>query len=255
MWGNIVKTTNGGSNWFVQSVLPKNILTSITFLDENTGYVTGGDLTWQGQSVPSSYIVKTTNGGINWISQVDITNSYILYSIYFVNQFTGYACGSPDFTANSGCWLNKMYKTTNSGNEWIELITPIIESLTSIYFIDAYTGFAVGCNGKILKTITGGVTGITNLPNEIPSEYNLSQNYPNPFNPMTKINFSIPTTQYTILRIYDALGREVQTLVNQKLARGSYEVEFDGSDFVSGIYFYKLETENFGEVKRMILLK
>jgi len=259
MWGNIVKTTNGGSNWFVQSVLPKHILTSITFLDENTGYVTGGDLSWEGQIVPSSYIGKTTNGGINWISQIDITNRHILYSIHFVNQFTGYACGSPDFTTISGCWHNSLYKTTNSGNEWIELTTPVIQSLTSIYFIDAYTGFAVGCDGKILKTITGGV-GITNLSNEIPSGYNLFQNYPNPFNPVTKIKFDIQSMvngelSIVNLKVYNALGKEVQTLVDQKLSPGSYEVDFDGSNFSSGIYFYSLQTEDFSQSRKMFLLK
>ena len=91
-------------------------------------------------------------------------------------------------------------------------------------------------------------------------DFNLHQNYPNPFNPVTKIKFDIPSdlkrqTSNVKLIIYDALGREVQTLVDQKLSAGSYESEFTGSDFSSGIYFYKIETENFVESKRMILLK
>jgi len=89
----------------------------------------------------------------------------------------------------------------------------------------------------------------------IPLLYRLEQNYPNPFNPSTKIVYSIPKTQYTILKVFDILGKEVKTLVNETKPAGIYEVEFDGSNLSSGIYFYKLETEGFIETKRMILIK
>lgn len=91
-------------------------------------------------------------------------------------------------------------------------------------------------------------------------DYKLFQNYPNPFNPVTKIKFDIPSnvigqTSDVKLTVFDALGKEVATIVNEKLSAGSYEVEFDGSNFSSGIYFYKLEAGNFKETIRMILLK
>jgi len=87
--------------------------------------------------------------------------------------------------------------------------------------------------------------------------YSLSQNFPNPFNPVTKINFElrIKNYEYVSSKVFDALGKEVATLVNEKKSSGRYEVEFDGSNFSSGIYFYKLQTEGFIETKRMILLK
>ncbi|MEO6695370.1 MAG: T9SS type A sorting domain-containing protein [Ignavibacteria bacterium] len=99
-------------------------------------------------------------------------------------------------------------------------------------------------------------------------KYFLNQNYPNPFNPTTKINYSIPNTQYTILKVYDVLGNEIATLVNEKQNAGSYSVVFDGSNYPSGIYYYHLvvhsdklvvdsfgEAGNFSEVKKMILIK
>jgi len=105
-------------------------------------------------------------------------------------------------------------------------------------------------------------------------DFDLHQNYPNPFNPVTKIKFDITLdarrlpdgkageTQDVKLVVYDAVGREVQTLVNQKLSSGSYDIEFSGNNFPSGLYYYriaihsdKLETDNFSEVKKMILLK
>jgi hypothetical protein len=89
----------------------------------------------------------------------------------------------------------------------------------------------------------------------IPQEYTLSQNYPNPFNPTTKINFSIPKQGLVTLKIYDVLGQEVMTLVNETKAIGNYEVEFSGSNLASGAYFYRIESGEFSNIKRMILLK
>jgi hypothetical protein len=83
----------------------------------------------------------------------------------------------------------------------------------------------------------------------------LSQNYPNPFNPSTTIKFQIKDSRFVILKIYDMLGKEIETLVNKNLNAGEYLVTFDGSKFSSGIYFYKLEMDGFAETKKMVLLK
>ena len=83
----------------------------------------------------------------------------------------------------------------------------------------------------------------------------LEQNYPNPFNPVTNLEFGISDLGFVSLKVYDALGKEVRTLVNESRPAGYYEVEFDGSDLPSGLYFYKLEAGDFVETKRMILLK
>lgn len=97
--------------------------------------------------------------------------------------------------------------------------------------------------------------GITRNTNHGPVKFALYQNYPNPFNPKTKINYELPVTGFVKLVLYDLLGRKVKNLVNEKQNAGSYEVEFDGSNFSSGVYFYKLETDNFTAVKKMVLLK
>ncbi len=99
------------------------------------------------------------------------------------------------------------------------------------------------------------LVGINPVSNEIPKEFSLSQNYPNPFNPSTVIHFDIPKQSFTKLAVYDLLGREVATLVNQQLNAGRYEVTFDAGKFASGMYFYKLETEHFTDVKKMVLIK
>lgn len=89
----------------------------------------------------------------------------------------------------------------------------------------------------------------------VPTKYSLSQNYPNPFNPTTTIKFSIPAGSNVKIIIYDALGKEVTTLVNSYFAQGKYKVEWDASSNSSGIYFYRIEAKNFNMVKKMILIK
>ena len=103
--------------------------------------------------------------------------------------------------------------------------------------------------------------GIGNLSNEVPIRFSLEQNYPNPFNPITKIRFSVPLNKGGLrglsvkLTIYDILGREVAVPINQEMKPGHYEVEWDGSNFASGVYFYKLEAGSFVETKKMVLIK
>jgi hypothetical protein len=104
---------------------------------------------------------------------------------------------------------------------------------------------AQGCSGFI--------TGVVN--HETPVRYSLKQNYPNPFNPSTKISFSIPKTGFVSLKIYDMLGKEVQTLLSDVKSSGNYILDFDASDLSSGIYFYKLESEGFSKTMKMLLLK
>jgi hypothetical protein len=99
------------------------------------------------------------------------------------------------------------------------------------------------------------VTGTGNNTNQVPATYSLSQNYPNPFNPVTKINFAIPKQGFVTLKVYDVLGREIRTLVNEVKTAGEYSVDFNASEFSSGVYFYRLESQGFTDIKRMMLVK
>ena len=85
--------------------------------------------------------------------------------------------------------------------------------------------------------------------------YNLSNNYPNPFNPSTKISWQLPVRGQVLLKVYDVLGNEVATLINEEKPAGIYEVIFDASDLASGVYFYRLQTNGFTQTKKMILMK
>jgi M6 family metalloprotease-like protein len=100
----------------------------------------------------------------------------------------------------------------------------------------------------------GASSGIQQI-NSIASEYKLSQNYPNPFNPETKIKFQVKESGFVTLKIFDALGKEVAVLVNENLNPGSYDVNWNAGNYSSGIYFVKMETSKFSDIKKMMLVK
>jgi hypothetical protein len=97
--------------------------------------------------------------------------------------------------------------------------------------------------------------GIQPISNEVPTGFQLMQNYPNPFNPTTKIRFAMPVSGFTTLKLYDATGKEVSTLLSQNVAAGTFEYELKANNLPSGVYFYKLESGNFVDTKKMVLVK
>ena len=113
---------------------------------------------------------------------------------------------------------------------------------------------AIGYASSALDTSNS--TGIKgDLLTELPIEYKLFQNYPNPFNPSTFINYTIPKLSYVTLKVYDILGKEVETLVNEEKPTGTYELTWDATNLPSGIYFYRIESDVFSSTKKMIYLK
>lgn len=100
------------------------------------------------------------------------------------------------------------------------------------------------------------VLGIEEIQGEIiPERFTLSQNYPNPFNPSTTIHFSVPSSEFVTLKVYDVLGNEVATLVNEEKSRGSYKVDFNAANLKRGIYFYNIQVGTHIDIKKMVLIK
>jgi hypothetical protein len=97
--------------------------------------------------------------------------------------------------------------------------------------------------------------GIDPVNAEIPDRFSLFQNYPNPFNPMTKLKFQMPDKGFVKLTVFDVLGKEIETLVNEELHAGIYEYEWNALTLPSGIYLYKLTADKFTETKKMVLIK
>jgi hypothetical protein len=193
----------------------------------------------------NSTVLRTTNWGSNWDNLNIGVSGVTLKSVYFTDAQTGYVSGSNGF----------IWKTTNGGANWTLQVSNVSVTINSLNFTSMNTGYAAGDGGVILKTTNGGVIAINPISTEVPKDFSLYQNYPNPFNPTTNIKFGIPKATNVKLAVYDMLGREVETLVNQSMNPGTYEVRFNSSKLSSGIYFYKLITGDFVSVKKMSLIK
>ena len=196
-------------------------------------------------------IVLISPGG----DSATVLNNYSGLEQYYMNVST-------IFDDQSSIFMNN--------NEFVD-IGPSIKPLTGLNTV--FSGInasgiwklrirdnAPNASGKLYAwgiQINNSTVGIQNTSTEIPGSFSLSQNYPNPFNPSTKIRFDLSSNidGNIKLAVYDITGREIALLLNSKLSPGSYEYTFDGSGFSSGVYFYKLESENFVETKRMVLVK
>ena len=252
--GLLYKTTNSGLNW---SVIPsENGFLDMFFLDSINGWKLKGE------------VKKTIDGGSTWIEQqmpID-TNFYsggegLMTNFSFVNKDTIWGVYE-SYWYGPGNTRGIIWKTTDAGLNWGYQIpdTSIhIFRYDHIDFINKLNGWAYYTQ-KGVHTISGGgdttiYMGVNKISSELPNGFKLYQNHPNPFNPTTKIRFEVPKSSYIKLIIYDILGKEVSTLVNERLNSGSYVTEWDGSNYSSGVYFYSLMTKDYSETKRMILIK
>jgi len=234
-FGTILRTTNGGTNWTSQSSGTTESLYDVSFTDANNGTAVGRNGT----------ILRTTNGGTTWTQQSSGTTQQ-LRSVHFTDNNTGWAVGY------FGCIL----KTIDGGLSWIKLTSGSTRYFESVQFVDNETGWVVGDWGRILKTTNGGVTFAEEEEiDEIPTEYYLSQNYPNPFNPNTKIRYSVSQYSNVVIKVFDILGNEIETLVNEEKLIGTYEVTWYAEKLSSGVYFYQLRAGDYFDTKKMILLK
>jgi hypothetical protein len=136
-----------------------------------------------------------------------------------------------------------------NGNQYVD--NNADESKTCYYRIRAYTQFTVSDYSNEVSYVVVGV----NEGAKIPAEYSLSQNFPNPFNPATKIKFALPHSGMTKVAMYNLLGKEVRVLVNNNLAAGYYEINVDAAVYPSGVYFYRIQSGDFFNTKKMILAK
>ena len=245
------KTTNGfiGGGW-TSTVLTGTgnstglYFSSIAFTDNNNGMTASNGT--------GDAMRKTTDGGNTWtlVPNPPGVSNYIPFNM----------CGLKDGSnlifvilyTNS----NKCFKTSDYGTTWVQETLPpqAASSLRLMQFINPTLGFAGGAGGVFLRY--GNAIGISQINTELPSEYKLGQNYPNPFNPATTIDFSIPVSSKVTLKVYDPVGKEVSTLVNEFRNAGNYSVNFSaGSELNSGIYFYKITAGEFISTKKFMLVK
>ena len=237
----VSRSTNSGQNWDPAN---NGLLTyDVRGLCSNEN----GIFLFTDNEGSTSGVYFSSDYGSNWMFR-GLTNKDIVSIVNISNVMLG-------MVYNEG-----IYKSTNNGVSW-SLVNDGLTNLRAKHLI-LYNNYLyyfaesnVASDKPIWKRPVGEVIGINSNSSEIPSQFNLSQNFPNPFNPKTNILFELPKESFVKLIVYNTLGKEVTILANQVLKAGSYKIDWDASNYPSGIYFYKLEARNFIESKKMILIK
>ena len=241
-------TTNGGDNWQVIDtpyVAPEPIYQLYAYDSINVLGV-GGDFEPLGFGVGK---LHSSDGGGSWDFKY-IGISGVAWDIDFRNDYEAWAPLGGE---------QKLIYSLDSGLTWTSTSTPDSAIIFKIIFPDSLHGFGVGLDGAIIK-YRSNLSSVENINNLLVEEFLLHQNYPNPFNPTTKINFRVLAegTHDLVsvkLKVYDILGNEVASLVNEELPSGNYEIIFNAGRISGGVYFYTLTAGNFFSTKKMILLR
>ena len=220
------------NNTFTEPTVPSGAYNDLHFINNLEGWVVGNN----------GLILYTNNGGASWDVQVNPSFNH-LRSVFFLNANEGWTVGDN----------GRILHTTNGGTDWnIEASGLTSEFLTGVHFTSSINGYVVGEGETILKF--GELTAVEN-EKDLVTGFSLSQNYPNPFNPITNIEFRIANFEFVSLKVYDVLGNEVAVLINEEKPAEKYEVEFNGNDLTSGIYFYQLRSGDYVQTKKMLLIK
>lgn len=183
------------------------------------------------------------------ISAMNFISGYFQVSIY-PRAGTG---GGFFQSTNGGANFIQINEGLPSDPKTSSMATTIMNRNNTL--LDVFVGLFENTNngGRIFKRTF--LIGIQQISTEIPNNYSLSQNFPNPFNPATNIKFQIPKSSSVKLIVYDIVGREVATLVSERLRAGAYQADWNASNYPSGVYFYKLITDEYSETKKMVLIK
>jgi photosystem II stability/assembly factor-like uncharacterized protein len=230
--GKIYVSTNYGVNW------------SQTFFYSNNGIeclAANDSITFAGGGAK---VYVSTNSGLNWnITALSNLTPYTL-TTHGSNVFVG---------TNYG-----VYQSSNLGGNWFQrnegLVNLNYQYIYSICFSGDYVFIGTYQYG-VWRRSRNELISVSNISNKVPHKFFLHQNYPNPFNPVTNIKFDLPISGYVEIKIFDLLGREISTLVNRQMQPGVYAIDWDASNYPSGVYFYSMITGDHAESRKMILLK
>lgn len=166
----------------------------------------------------------------------------------------------PDLEAGTGTIANLVFEVTDPATTEVTIEATVFDepyhTLTFVYHdFDNDGERNIRMEKLDMPATTLSLSGLSTAAGELPTEFALAQNYPNPFNPSTILKFNLPVASQVNLDIYNVLGQRVTTLVDARLEAGEHQYEWDGSSSSTGVYFYRIQTENNVETKKMILLK
>jgi hypothetical protein len=276
----IKQSTDKGITWStILNGLPNSIIHNIEVTEEGTVYAISGNKLCKTNHIDSSFVIirdgifassppiynriaagsngliffadQGVNQGIYRSSDYGDTWTKINESPIYSLSLFNYKYVVAGLSAGQGILFS-----SNFGNTWEYFNEGIYSNATIIWSIIGPNGYLyAAANGLGLYKSNSIVTNVNDQIQAEISSFSLKQNYPNPFNPVTTIAYTIKELGFVQIRVYDILGKEVSTLVNEEKPAGSYEVEFDASDLSSGIYFYQLKAGEFAATKKLILLK
>ncbi len=245
MGGNtdyIIRSIDDGNSWQKVFFISNSIITINFEFIKSIGCNSDGTVFVSSDRA----LYRSTDKGSTWV-KIDSSAQHVNL-INFVYDRRGTIYANNDYG---------IFKSNDNGSSWIKIDSTKIPTTMAIDQDDyLYIGTSVQGIFRSFATITAAKESY----NELYKGYYLSQNYPNPFNPTTTIKYSIPSTGTrnavsVQLKVFDILGREVTTLINEEKTPGNYEVKFDGTDIASGIYFYRLQAGSFSETKKFVLMK
>jgi hypothetical protein len=254
--GGVFRSTNNGTSWTeVDSGLTNTYYGIFGTPTVNVFTITsgiGGTNIFAGTH--GLGVFRSTNNGTSW-SQVNtgLADSEITAFAVSPNG----AGGTNIFAGTSG----GVFLSTNNGTNWTAVNTGFTEdTVTALAIVPNGAGdtnlFAGTWGGGVWRRpLAEMITGVKEEQNNLPSNFALEQNYPNPFNPTTTINYSVSKTSMVTIKVYDILGNEVASLMNEEKPAGRYSVNFTASKLASGVYFYRMQAGSFVETKKLILLK
>jgi photosystem II stability/assembly factor-like uncharacterized protein len=231
--GLIIHSGDQGLTWTVQDTGAYHYH-GVQFVSTQKGWVTGGN----------GVIRSTSDGGQSWMSESTNTTSD-LHGVSFVDSLNGWVVG----------WDGVILHTVDGGINWQRQESGTLLRLWGVHFFDETTGWVVGQDGIILHTSNGGITFIQSETSDLPRKFTLLQNYPNPFNPVTTIIFDLPERSFAELKIFNAVGQEVATLLNGEITAGRHEVAWDATAFPSGIYLCRFRAGTFTATKKLLMLR
>lgn len=197
-------------------------------------------------------LFRSTNQGDDWV-RIDTQKTAKPYGIYTaVNRDGKIFFGGAKSGTNSDC-----YESTDNGVTWnaIGSMSTVDNQASLKGLFTSSSGHLFGATGAGLFRSVTITTDVENASVSLPGSFSLLQNFPNPFNPSTVITYEVPKTNPVMIKVYDAIGRETATLVDQIQEAGMHSVTFDASRFAAGVYFYQMVSGNFITAKKMILLK
>jgi hypothetical protein len=198
----------------------------------------------------------TNNGGANWTAVEGNLTGVNAPSVRWAEIF--YVSATMQIVLGTSTGIYYTSALNGASTVWTQEAVSSIGNVICVHmdFRPADNTLVVGTHGRgSFQTQITSPISVQTISSEVPLAYSLSQNYPNPFNPSTTIKFQIKDSRFVSLKVYNALGREVETLVKEKKNAGIYEVNFNASKYASGVYFYRLKTDEFNSTKKMILIK